>query len=150
MRLASPVFTVEVVVREDDVVIRGSGELDVAAAPVLSACAASAVETGEGDVVFDLADLTFLDAAGLHTMIDIHRRLEEVGRRLQIEGARGPVRRVLQLSGVDRVVDVLAQDSFGSGVSTARFGSPLGAHSRSVRRERPVVVDHGGQNANVR
>src|SRR5829696_8018138 len=102
MPVASSEFTVEVVARDDALVIRANGEMDVAAAPVLAACAGSAVETGHGDVVFDLAGLAFMDSAGLHTMIDIHRRHER-GRRLQIEGACGAVRRVLRLSGVDRV-----------------------------------------------
>jgi anti-sigma B factor antagonist len=114
MSVAVPEFTVEVVARGRELVIRLRGALDVAAAPVLSSCAESAVDAGVGDVVLDVADLAFLDSSGLHTMICIHRRLASSGRHLRIEGAHGPVRRVLEVSGIDRVLRVDVGDRFAS------------------------------------
>jgi len=108
MSVDVPEFAVDVVVVGDDVVIRPNGELDVSTTHVLEACAQSAIETGTADVVFDLGGLTFLDSTGLQAIVAVHRRLATVGRRLRMRDATGPVRRVLELSGVDGLIAIEA------------------------------------------
>lgn len=57
------------------------------------------------ELVVDLSRLSFMDAAGLSSLLLVRRHFEETGRRLRISGARGGVRRVFELSGLGHLVE---------------------------------------------
>lgn len=64
-------------------------------------------------LLVDLSRLTFIDAAGLSALLLARRELELAGRRLELEEARGPVRRVFELSGLGHLVDNLPEAAPG-------------------------------------
>lgn len=81
------------------------GELDMAATFRLE----SELERllGRGAVrrlVLDLAELTFLDSAGLGALLAIRDRAQDLGIELQLRDPSDPVRRVLDLSGTSAVL----------------------------------------------
>jgi anti-anti-sigma factor len=43
-----------------------------------------------------------MDSTGLHTVLGLRRRLGQLRRRLAIVCPQGPVRRVFEISGLDR------------------------------------------------
>jgi anti-anti-sigma factor len=55
------------------------GELDAAAAPVLSEAIASCVLTRLVDIVLDVGGVTFMDSSGLTVLIDGHRFAWDTG-----------------------------------------------------------------------
>lgn len=73
------------------------GDLDLASAPrvrwALPRLAGPAL-------VVDLSRLAFIDAAGLSSLLLVRRQLEQTGRAMVLQGARGPVRRVFEISGL--------------------------------------------------
>lgn len=77
------------------------GELDLASAPHVRWTLA---QVGGHALVVDLSRLAFIDAAGLSALLLVRRRLEQMGRRLVLQGARGPVRRVFEVSGLGHLV----------------------------------------------
>lgn len=82
------------------------GELDTATAPQLRRRLDPFVSCSTGDVCVDLADVPFVDAAGLRVLVDAQRRLQSVGRRLTITPASTATLRVVQLAGVASLFDV--------------------------------------------
>jgi anti-sigma B factor antagonist len=80
-----------------------SGELDLASAPALEQVLSDAQETGVDRVVVDLSRLEFSDSAGLHVLLDAHRRLRGSGQRLVLR--RGPrvIQRLFALTGTDSI-----------------------------------------------
>jgi anti-sigma B factor antagonist len=76
------------------------GELDLATAPVLSACLERAMARHPRSLVFDLTDVGFLDCAAAHVLIEAARTLP--GSPPPV--LRHPVfavRRMLSVSGLD-------------------------------------------------
>jgi anti-anti-sigma factor len=65
------------------------------------ACVGEAVASAARTIVVDLADCTFLDSSGLGVIVRAGRTLETQRRTLMITGARGIVRRVLELAAID-------------------------------------------------
>jgi anti-sigma B factor antagonist len=90
--------------RGDVVVLRLTGELDMAGAPDLLARITGLVEAGATRVLLDLAELTFCDSAGLNAFIRGDRLAGRAGGWLRLTGARGHVARVIELSGVSPVL----------------------------------------------
>jgi anti-sigma B factor antagonist len=76
-----------------------SGEFDIAARDDLRAAIVRAVATGSG-VTIDLGDTTFLDSEALSALIDGYHAARAAGVLFKLTGARGPVRRVLEVTGV--------------------------------------------------
>ena len=58
------------------------------------------------DCAVDMSSLSFMDSSGIAVIVRISRRLKEMGGRVWIENPAGQPRRVLDASGVDRLVPV--------------------------------------------
>jgi len=55
-------------------------------------------------LVLDLADLTFVDSAGLGALLAIRDRTEDLGIEMVLTNLSDPVRRILDLSGMGPVL----------------------------------------------
>jgi len=58
-----------------------------------------------GNIVLDLAELTFLDASGLSAILTARRAVTGRGSRFAIRGAQGMVRRVFEVTDLARLLD---------------------------------------------
>ena len=76
-------------------------EAEVAASPLL--------------LVLDLSRLTFMDSWALHTILAAARKLRGSGGTLALAAPSAGIRRVLELSGADTLVDVHASVQEASG-----------------------------------
>lgn len=86
-------------------VLRPVGELDSATISVFRQAVA---EIGPGQkVVLDMGAVPFLDSCGIGALIGAVRRVRELGGAIALAAARQPVRRVLNLTGIDRIVEVI-------------------------------------------
>ena len=91
--------------RDGHVVLRVSGEIDLAAKSLFEECLAGLIEANHADVVVDLADVTFIDSSSISVLLFARRQLTAAGRRLLIARPSVRVSRVLELTGVDAVFD---------------------------------------------
>lgn len=87
------------------VLVHLDGELDLAAAPALRTRLADLLAAGDRDVVVDLAGVTFFDTSALEPLVESHRLGRSRGVRLVLCHVPGHVRRVLEITGLDRVLD---------------------------------------------
>jgi anti-anti-sigma factor len=89
---------------DGELVLRLTGELDMATTPSLEE-AISAAERDPGlDVVVDLSDLSFLDCTAVHTLAEAHRRAIENGRTFAVTRPRAWVRKVFEMTGTGHLV----------------------------------------------
>jgi anti-sigma B factor antagonist len=82
-----------------------SGSLDIATSPSIRAALTDA-SAGRQDVIVDLSLLEFLDSTGLGAMIGAHRRATENGGTLRLVVREGPILRLLNITGLIRVLPV--------------------------------------------
>jgi anti-sigma B factor antagonist len=75
------------------------GEVDVRALPLL----ANLVGRDASRVVFDLREVSFMDARGLGTMVEAQRRARAAGGCVRLVAPSRSVRRVMALTGCDRI-----------------------------------------------
>jgi anti-anti-sigma factor len=81
-------------------VARFEGELDCAAEGLARAEIEIALERGGSELVIDLSRVEFLDARGVHVLLDARSACLENGRRLTLVPGPEPVRRVLEICGL--------------------------------------------------
>lgn len=80
------------------------GELDLAGAPRVRAVLRDCADRGE-DITVDLRNLRFLDCSGLRPLVEAAALGDSRGRRFAIGAASAPVRRVLELTRLTRLLD---------------------------------------------
>jgi anti-anti-sigma factor len=104
--MATEHFRAHTVRAGDDTVMRLDGELDMSGTFVLEPKLDElAAESVEGDVLFDLRGLTFIDSTGLAALVGAHERLQETGVPTRFVRGSDDVQKVLEVSGFDGVFD---------------------------------------------
>jgi anti-anti-sigma factor len=78
--------------------VRLAGEIDVTSVGVVRRAVADLL-AGTRRVILDLGDVTFCDVAGARCLVEARRQAGEAGTDLVVRYPRGPVRRVLDLTG---------------------------------------------------
>ena len=58
------------------------------------------------DAVIDLSALTFMDSSGIAILLRTHKRMQELGGRAWVESPAGQPLRVLDASGIDRLIHI--------------------------------------------
>ena len=84
------------------------GEIDLDAATAFEAQASEAVMLSTvGTFLIDLSGVTFMDSAGLRTLVTLDRATSEDGLYFKVLCGQGHVRRVLRETGLDGVLSVV-------------------------------------------
>lgn len=58
------------------------------------------------DCVLDLRSLHFMDSSGVALILQLHKHMHDLGGRLRVENPAGQPLRVLDISGIDRLVRI--------------------------------------------
>lgn len=84
-----------------------SGELDLSTAEELRSAVEARLD-GEtvAEVVLDMASVSFIDSSGLNTLIAVQRSVRERGGRLVVRAPSRTVRRLFEITAIDRVITV--------------------------------------------
>ncbi|WP_030345934.1 STAS domain-containing protein [Streptomyces sp. NRRL S-1022] len=83
-----------------------SGQLDLHTAQGLADALEPLLGGRDQAVLVDLSGVTFLDSTGLTCLITAYRTARTTGARLALIAPSAPVRTMLELTGVDQVLDV--------------------------------------------
>jgi anti-sigma B factor antagonist len=103
-------------------VVAFRGELDIAdAAGVMAVLAAAAA--GNPRIIVDLAALEFIDSSGVAALVRGRNLAQRAGGNLLLAAPRGPVRRLLDLTGLIGVFSVRA--SVDEAVQAAGCSRPV-------------------------
>jgi anti-sigma B factor antagonist len=89
-------------------VVAARGEIDIYTGPALRDVLKDALASGSGEVVIDMADVSFIDSSGLSVIIGAHKRAEDSGIDLVLRNPTARVVRLLELTGLNRVLTVVS------------------------------------------
>jgi anti-sigma B factor antagonist len=78
-----------------------------------------AIDDGPGLLIVDMTGTSYCAAAGVHVLVDARGRAADAGIGLRVAASAPTVRRILQLTGADRLIDVYP------GLDAALTGLPL-------------------------
>ena len=84
-----------------------SGEIDHHSAKEMRAELDKFVITMQPEIlVIDLSSITFMDSSGIGLIIGRYKLMKECGGQLEIRSPQPYIRRVLRLSGIERIVKI--------------------------------------------
>ncbi len=97
-------FASRVIRKETEVVVAVEGEIDLATVPLLWGSFQAATSAVSTRLIVDVSATTFVDSTGMAMFLMAHKRLRDRGAELVLRGATPPVRRVLKMTGLDKVL----------------------------------------------
>lgn len=102
--------------RDGVVVLEVRGEADLHVASELRDRLSVALEGGATSVVLDLTEVTFVDSMTLGVLVGGAKRARAVGGELRLVITAGPIRRILEVTLLDRVfpIDETRQDALAA------------------------------------
>lgn len=94
--------------RQEDVatVVAASGEIDVFTAPQLDVALTAAVAGGNGRVVVDLRQVSFLDSTGLGTLVKCLKAATGAGGWLRLVVGSPKIRKIFDITGLDAAMPI--------------------------------------------
>jgi anti-sigma B factor antagonist len=106
-------------------VVEVGGEVDMTSAPTLRDHLLGHIGVGEPCVVVDLSEVDFMDSTGLSALVVAYRQAGEIGSSVVVAGAQPAVRRVLEITQLDVLLE--HQDHVADAVATARASRDPGS-----------------------
>jgi anti-sigma B factor antagonist len=100
------VISVDTHERSGWTVIAVAGEVDVVAAPQLRSEIVRVVSEGTTDLVLDLSGVVFIDSFGLGVLVGAVKRVQSHDGRLRVVIGEARVMAVLELTGLDRILEL--------------------------------------------
>lgn len=82
-------------------IVEIAGEVDIATVSMLAKALNDAVHSGKGDIILDAQKLTYMDSAGLQTLLSTQQQLATKGRRMAIVGCHGIFHKLMRTSRLD-------------------------------------------------
>lgn len=61
------------------------------------------------DCIMDLSELSFMDSSGIAVILRVHKRMNDMCGRAWVENPYGQALRVLDASGIDRVIKIFTK-----------------------------------------
>jgi anti-sigma B factor antagonist len=104
----------------DTVLLAIHGDADLHVADELGGRVSQVIDDGASAVVVDLSGVTFLDSMALGILLTGLRRLRARGGRLRVVAPRGEIRRIFEITLLDRVFEL--DGSRHEALSSARSG----------------------------
>ncbi len=97
-------LSVSVHIADGRAVLRLDGEIDITNAAVIDEHVAQALDDGVSPrtIVFDVGGVRFIDSHGLNRLVH-HRRTVDDCIAMAIENPSGHVRRLIEVTGLDRI-----------------------------------------------
>jgi anti-sigma B factor antagonist len=126
-RLEQPAFHIDdVLERGETAVFSVYGELDLHEAPELQDRIADAIDRGTELIVVDLTNVTFIDSMALGVLLAASNRLRVSGRHLRLVVPNPSIRRIFEISFLDRVftLDSTLDEALGSVAGGSAGGGP--------------------------
>jgi anti-sigma B factor antagonist len=92
-------------------VVAAGGEIDLYTAPELERALAGPLAEGTTQLVVDLSEATFVDSTALHVLLRAARQLDQEAGELIVVVPDPNVRKVFEITGVDRFFSVVSSRS---------------------------------------
>jgi anti-anti-sigma factor len=102
-------FEARVVAGPDRVTVIVAGDCDLLARDQLTAVLLDAVSQAKS-VFVDVAAVSFFDSTGVHAVVTAHHAAQRQDGRLYVVNAGGPVAAVLELTGLDTLLQAPAEE----------------------------------------
>ncbi len=109
---------VDLELKGSTLVVRPCGELDLGVADYFRSTVEAALDREQPqNLLFNLSKLSFIDSSGLGVLLGRYRRVVKNGGKVFLVAPQPQVRRVLDLSGILRIIDEYKSESEALGAN---------------------------------
>lgn len=93
-------------IRKKTLVVALAGELDHHTSKELKSLVEEIIKNQNiENVIFDFSKLDFMDSSGIGVIVGRYKLINSLGGKVAITGAKNNVRRILLMSGIDKIIE---------------------------------------------
>ncbi len=107
-RSGGPVMAVTTESRGEAVIVRPSGDVDLAGSPTLRVELRRVQGNKPGRVVIDLSSVPYMDSSGVATLVEAMQVARRSGTKLVLCGLQDKVRSIFEIARLDTVFTIVA------------------------------------------
>ncbi|MFH1748091.1 MAG: STAS domain-containing protein [Planctomycetota bacterium] len=104
----SDALKISITTRDDDQIVRVTGEVDLHTSPCLRSHLLRLIENAPARLVIDLTDVGHMDSSGVGTMVEAKRLLERRGGKVVLAGMQQRVKSVFEITQLDKFFTIVA------------------------------------------
>ena len=108
----------------DTAAIEAHGEIDLATVSSLRNAITHSIQAGALHLTLNLNRVTYIDSSGLGALIGAHKRLHATGGTLTIRCSQSRTLRLLQITGLDRVLTITSHAEDETSVAEVADATP--------------------------
>ncbi|SMB95044.1 anti-anti-sigma regulatory factor, SpoIIAA [Desulfonispora thiosulfatigenes DSM 11270] len=101
-------------IKKNSLIVKVSGELDLVVAKEFSESVDKVLQNKPiKSLILDLSMVSFIDSSGLGAILGRYKIIQQQGGKMSIFGAIPSVYRILELSGIMKIIPVLTSEEYG-------------------------------------
>jgi len=87
-------------------ILQVDGDIDCYTVPQLRESIRQQLENKPGNMIVDLADVTYLDSSAISCLVNAHKDMVKIGYRLGLVNVNRETRQILKLTYVDQIMEI--------------------------------------------
>jgi anti-sigma B factor antagonist len=112
-----------------------AGEIDIYTTPEFKEATAGVMEEGQPVVIFNMAQVTYMDSSGFGTLLSATKRLRHVNGTLMLVGCNDAISRMLQITRLNTIFGVYETEASAIAAAEEIVASSVPTESVESRDE---------------
>ena len=95
-------------------VVTIKGEVDIYSIDVFRGAIEKSFDQEAREIILDCSELTYIDSIGMGVLIEMRNKSQELGKKMLMKNPRPNIKKLLTLTGVDQIIDIIERPSLES------------------------------------
>ena len=83
------------------------GEIDIYSIEKFRDTIEEKIKTQASEIILDCSELSYMDSTGMGVLIELRNKTKELGQKIIMMNPRPNIRKLLALTGVDKIIEIV-------------------------------------------
>ncbi len=98
----------------ETIIVAVKGDVDIYSVDAFRGSIEKTFDDNGLEIVLDCSELTYIDSIGIGALIEMRNKSQEKGKKIIVKNPKPNIKKLLELTGVDRIIDIVESPSFGN------------------------------------
>lgn len=94
---------------EQATTVRIKGEVDIYSIEKFRESIEEKIKTQAPEIILDCSELSYMDSTGMGVLIELRNKTKEMGQKIIMMNPRPNIKKLLALTGVDKIIEIIEQ-----------------------------------------
>lgn len=99
---------------DETAIVKIEGEVDIYSVDQFRRSIEESITGDISKIILDCTELTYIDSIGMGVLIEMRNQSQELGQQIFMKNPKPNIRKLMVLTGVDRIIDIIESPHSGS------------------------------------